>query len=1183
MSSGSEKSDLESLVAAALQLSVQHRQRFLEWFPPETRVAIIRRLDRLNEDCDRTLIDHVSDEEIQAAATVFIPPDALNESSVGSHGAKTVVNDGSDGARRTTVAGDKTSVAAQATGDRDRDNNRGPGDDSVQGAGVYLVKLHARGAIGEVFVAYDEKLAREVAIKRIRPELSPNPRRAKRFLREAVITAKLQHPGIVPIYSLGDAGGSPHYTMPLVSGVTMADLIRDTHRALGGVTSPQKWMSAMRPLLRHFIAICNAIDYAHTENVVHRDLKPSNIMIGSRGQTLVLDWGCAKNLNETESVEENLYEPQSDSQSEPSTGDDTEDRLSCATSSSTAGVDITVSGSVMGTVEYMSPEQAAGENELVGKPSDIFGLGATLFSLLTNRRTIDHDRAGEVGVALTQVKRGEFRRIEEVDARVPASIAAVCHRAMAFGQEARYPTAGELGRDVEAFLSGDSVDAYEEPWHERMMRLGRRHQTLVTTLAGILLLGFVLLVGVNVVVNRQKAELASLNSQLTASVSAERDLRGRANRNEDLVVKQLYGNQMLLASEASTEAGGLGRMRELVSNWADGEYDFLRGWEWRHLSNLGSRELSTYQMQLTANQILTTRDEKFAKVFDQGLSTILTMDLERQKVLAQQKIDPACLVVDFTSNQSQVAMGHRDGRVTVSTSAVGGEELQQVSQHREHTARVLDVEWNIGGDLLASCDASGKVVIWHVGDQKVVARAEGVLRQSNKSVLMWGHDGHQLFWTTGRQLNRLDVATKKRKTILKDSWIVSPCMSHEGKLLAYVGPGDSIVVADIDGKVQHRFTGHQLFVETLKWHPQKHFLLSSSADGTVRIWNADTEKEVRQLLGHEGPVYAAAWNRSGTHVISGGFPEDALRVWDVSDVGKEAFDRELQDYPAFAWHPSGERLVVAEGIDLVIQNSAGDARWIRAEDPAAPVIYAVDYHPAEDIIACVAGNGRVWTVDAQTGQQQTLYDPGVDHVLFPAITSRGVQWSPDGKFLAAVTGKGTLKVWRVSDGEPVSGKIKCRRMLSIAWAPATAQGKQRVAAVGTGGGIIIFDPQTQETIQRIVQHGWKTGLAWSPDGKVLAVSDRRNVNLWNAEDGTLIEACDGPSAMVWDVAWSSSENRFAALTEDGKVCIWDSQTWGYLAKFALHGRSPYCLRWSPDGKRLASTARHGRLVFQDAD
>ena len=1219
-----EEFNLEILVQTARQLGPNERLQFLQLLPPETRDAITRTLERLEKSSGRPTVEISPEEHFPSAATLIVDKTQCgdvesdqSDGSVPSDEHLELQNLDEVSSRTVVDYLDTDSLSVEVPNvDRKRvPDSRiagGVGGNDQQRSGVHLVKLHARGAVGEVFVAYDERLSRQVAIKRIRPELPTNKRRQRRFLREAVITAKLQHPGIVPIYTMGDANGSPHYTMPLVSGSTMAEVIQQTHDGIKRTTSPQKWMSAMRPLLRNFIAACYAIDYAHTENIVHRDLKPSNILIGSRGRTMVVDWGCAKDIDESEVKDGSLPSDQDDNEDQDDVEDQDDDdgdqgggssfKISDLdlTKSNFVG-DITMSGSVMGTVEFMSPEQAAGDNESVGKLSDVFGLGATLFCLLTNERAIDFDNEGEVREALAKVKQGQFRRIDEIDHRVPKNIIAVCQRAMAFKPEDRYATPGELGRDVEAFLDGDIVQAYEEPLYDRMMRFTRRHKTAFTTLVGILLVGLMSMTVLNLVVNNKNAGLAFLNNQLTGlndqlteSVDTERELRAEAVHREDLIIEQLYGNQMLLASEASTEAGGLGRMRELVGNWTDHDgqdFEALRGWEWSHLKNLGSRELWTSNENITASQIVTTRESRFAKVFDRAKQCILTVDLDDQKVTHRKNLNSDCSAVDFNRDQTRIAQGHNDGRVTVgnwsedSNNGSLGESRSAslTAEHHEHKSKVIDVQWNIGGDLLASADEKGNVIIWHAGDQELVARGENALSAATDSVLAWSYDGHQLFWTTGSKLMRVDVQTLEQEEVLSDGWITHPCNSHEGELLAYIGPEDTIVVAEVGGKILHRFEGHQLFVESLHWHPTKHLLLSSSADGTVRIWDADTKKEIRQLLGHEGHVYSAAWNTQGTRVISGGLPEDDLRLWDVSDIGVEAFDRELQDRPAAAWHRSGDSLVIAEGADLLIQTTEGDSRWLRAADPSAPTVFGVDFHPREDVIACVSSRGKVWTVDAKSGEVKAVYDAGSDSYLYPEITSRGVQWSPDGKYLAAVGGDGSLRVWSFADQRLVSASAKSGRVMSVAWSPISAAGQQRVAAVGTEDQFIIFDPESEKTVQRIVLHGWKTGLAWSPDGEQLAVSDKRSVRIWNAADGAFVGVCDGPVSIVLDLDWSSSQNRFAALTEDGKICIWDSQARTYLARFALHSRAPYCIRWSPDGKRLVSTARFGRIVFQDIE
>ena len=245
--SNKENFDLDALVAAADSLPPELRNQFVNLMPPTIRKLV---LDRIG-DVDPSMATR--EDSADSIADRVLPP--------------TVIVD--PGAKPET--GDESSF-------------KNEGDSNSQGSSsVSLVKLHARGAVDEVFVAFDDQLTREIALKRVRNDLPDNKQRLKRFIREAKITANLQHPGIVPIYDLSVSDNQAHYTMPLVSGSTLSELIQQTHDELHERSTPEQWTSKMRPLLTSFIAVCNAIDYAHTHDVLHRDLKPANIMIGTRG------------------------------------------------------------------------------------------------------------------------------------------------------------------------------------------------------------------------------------------------------------------------------------------------------------------------------------------------------------------------------------------------------------------------------------------------------------------------------------------------------------------------------------------------------------------------------------------------------------------------------------------------------------------------------------------------------------------------------------------------------------------------------------------------------------------------------------------------------------------------------------------------------------------------------------
>src|SRR4051812_45949711 len=294
--------------------------------------------------------------------------------------------------------------------DPDRTASLSVGPPTSDGQRFRILRPHARGGLGAVFVALDAELNREVALKQILHHHADDPDSRARFLLEAEVTGRLEHPGVVPVYGLGsDSRGRPFYAMRLVKGESLKEAIEHFH-ATGGAGDPRRWNLELRRLLSRFVAVCNVVAYAHSRGVLHRDLKPANILLGPYGETLVVDWGLAKVVGRGEAaarsgaVEATL---------QPGSG---------------SGSSETLPGTAMGTPAYMSPEQAAGRLDQVGPLSDVYSLGATLYCLLTGRPPIGET---DVGEALRRVQRGEFPPPRAVRPGIPQGLEAICLKAMA--------------------------------------------------------------------------------------------------------------------------------------------------------------------------------------------------------------------------------------------------------------------------------------------------------------------------------------------------------------------------------------------------------------------------------------------------------------------------------------------------------------------------------------------------------------------------------------------------------------------------------------------------------------------------------------------------------------------------------------------------------------------------------
>ena len=358
------------------------------------------------------------------------------------------------------------------------------------------LRPHARGGLGEVSVAWDEELGREVAFKQMQPQFVADADSRRRFQFEAALTGRLEHPGIVPVYGAGeDQATGPYYAMRFIKGNSLAGAIQRYHTDR---TNQPDDARELRRLVGYLINACNTIEYAHSREVIHRDIKPANMMIGDFGETFVVDWGLAKYLGK-------------------------DDPTSGGHLSSTA-IDEhlhTQPGSIAGTLAYMSPEQARGDLKTLGPSSDVYSLGASLYCLLTGHaafRAVDAE--GDRGELLRRVRNGDFPSPRSLRADVSPALDAICMKAMAPIPARRYATAEAFKHDLENWLAGEPVTAWREPWTERVRRWVNRNRTFVVATSVAIVIATLGLAGVVAVQSKSNRELANSN----ASLRVARDL-----------------------------------------------------------------------------------------------------------------------------------------------------------------------------------------------------------------------------------------------------------------------------------------------------------------------------------------------------------------------------------------------------------------------------------------------------------------------------------------------------------------------------------------------------------------------------------------------------------------------------------------------------------------------------------
>ncbi|MCO8125500.1 serine/threonine protein kinase [Stieleria sp. TO1_6] len=367
--------------------------------------------------------------------------------------------------------------------------------------GYRLVRKIGQGGLGRVWLAFDENLKRHVAIKEIARR--DNDAALERFRREAEITGHLEHPGIVPVYQLGtdQQSGQAFYAMRFLGKSTLHDSIGVYHeRKTEGDDDPM----LIRQLLTDFVNVCQAIGHAHSRKVIHRDLKPENIAIDSFGQVIVIDWGIAKVIDELNTKEMgNEFDVDA------------------------MGHDSTMQGQVLGTPMYMAPEQAAGRIDELDERTDIYGLGGILFAILTGVAPHETTRAGATDARgrslLSAIASQPTPNPLAVDPTIDHALAAICCKAMARKQYARYQSASALADDVQRWMAGQPVSAHQETFVQRGRRWINNHSVLSQAIGGGLIVAAVTLVTLAIAARQNR--LAANNAQFDRLATYDTEIK----------------------------------------------------------------------------------------------------------------------------------------------------------------------------------------------------------------------------------------------------------------------------------------------------------------------------------------------------------------------------------------------------------------------------------------------------------------------------------------------------------------------------------------------------------------------------------------------------------------------------------------------------------------------------------
>ncbi|MCW5805280.1 MAG: serine/threonine protein kinase [Deltaproteobacteria bacterium] len=1011
----------------------------------------------------------------------------------------------------------------------------------------------ARGGLGKISQARDVRTGRVVALKEM---IGDADELARRFAREARVTANLMHPAIVPVYELGRwPSGEPFFAMKLVEGGSLQEAIEAETTLAGRLAR-----------LSDIVAVADALAYAHDRGVIHRDLKPANVLVGKFGETVVIDWGLAKELG----------------------ADDVATGTVDVVDVGAPAGDGTLDGDVLGTPSYMPPEQAAGVP--ADQRADVYAIGALLYQLVAGAAPYADLRPASVGHLLAMVKLRAPTPVEELEPAAPPELVAIIGKAMARGADDRYPTARELADDLRRFTAGQLVRAHHYDRRALLVRWLRRHRAAVTVGAALLA---VLVVGAAISVNRIIAERDTADREARDAEQARDDARGQTARARESLALALvqkgraaeqqrkYGPAALFYAGARVQhdtaearwAAGLAEARAIVPALrfaqhrasiegaaiapasdrvatvdADG---VLRVW-----SLADGRELASHKATHGLSAVAFAPDGRELAVGAQD-GTIVRYAPDLQPVGELRHGDQRIWSLHYAPDGARLASGSDDHTVRVTTLATGA-----TTALAGHTQRVYSVAFSPDGAELASGSDDRRALVWNlatgasrqlgthtIGGIRVVAypsHGRYVLSTGwDWGIHLWAAEGAPVGWTADHSVHAAAIGRDDRVIATAgDSPFVSlweastqrlvaaldtgrqrtnaVAFSRDGRWLVVAGRDRIAVVWDLDALPRLLdAVGHASLVDSLRISRDDTRLVSGSGDSTVRVWDAATGTELLQVSIGAGCIDSP--QLVGDRLFAA-CDDQALREYDRRGALVKKTPLPLRMSFAAAT-PDGARLVGGHmkgeviSVDLA---SGAIGPTVKLHDHQ---IYAM--HFADDGTLLSAGldnKAKVWSDKLEL--RHTFTASTVEGLLAAAI-------SADGRVVITGSQDGLVDAWRLPSGE-------------------------HVASFAAHSGTI-----------------WETALA--PDGKLaLTGADDGLLKLWDTQAWKLVATLDAAEGTVKSLAVSRDGRTAFAGYATGALIAWDLAT--HEARYRVGGRSREKGACSALGAQQWVDARHRAII-----
>ncbi len=1043
---------------------------------------------------------------------------------------------------------------------------------------VTIVALVGEGGMGRVYEGLQGMPCRTVAVKVMRPGVL-SPAATRRFEHEAQILGRLTHPGIAHIYSVGmqplPGGAVPYFVMEYIEGAQPI-----TAFAHGRELTARDRVALFR-------TVCQAVAHGHQKGVIHRDLKPGNILVDAAGHPKVIDFGVARSTD----------------------GD-----IALTTMHTDAA-------QLVGTLQYMSPEQFDGDAGEIDIRADVYALGVVLYELLAGKPPYDIARR-PIYDAARVVREVEPRSLATVNPRLRGDLATIVAKCLEKDRTRRYSSAAELEADLGRTLRGEPITASPPGLVDGLLRLARRHRLAAAAAGSVALALVVAIVGISIfalraererrsaVAERQRADAASNDAIERLYVANLRSLQSALDTRNVRLARRLYADNLAIAgAQAPLELRVLGARLddalvvldlergpvESVAYSPDGGVLAAVAGEFHALpvEEMGPvfRRAMLDNSQWVAD-FYRDRHSRFFEVRAQGsYEPLAAYDAEWVRLWRAEAGDMAPFEQAVKAAGVPLAVS-RDGRLLAVHAVDGSVRITAASADAPrvtlegHRGRLTRAVFTADGGRLFVQDAQGSVGVWNTATGGLVMRCGGAAEPVTSVVA--SPNGARLA-VIGRATNgaartaRIYAASdgqEQAQIVFREKNPLSAPIvrfSPDGSRLVTVLEDNDLHIWEADsGAELARLRGQAATVTALEYSPDGEQIATGAANGTIRLWDARKLAAERELLAHDNAVLAFAFRPDGDTLASASH-DGTVRVWSRGVGGMLADLPDAKGLTAVAFSPDGGRLAVAPHgagtIELwdplaverrLVLDAAGASVTRIVFAPGGEHVAAALERPARD------GEVRVWKA-ADGTHLATLerHERGVAGLAFGA----------DGSRLVTTSRSGALRLWEATTGQ---------RLLQIP-RDVAVEGEVAAAVLGVGGTRIasgmrmLFDAATGAAVEKIPPQGYVTVITPSPDGRSFASGvGTGTVYVTDFTTGNRIARLPGHSLAVRAAMFSADGRRLVTASDDGTARLWDLEAKAELQVFSGHEAPVEAVMLTPDGRRIVTASRDGSVRVWDA-